>query len=180
MLAEGNGHTLTAVRLLVHQHVSDKDTHLARVDLVDQGVEGQIDRLHRVDSVRKHALSIRREVHARIVHGRSDQGECRARASAIPLSTHALGLHHVAVLIKDHGDDPIRQLLPAEFLAERSDITIKPTAHMHLQLVIRMPSVHHTRHEGTLGAPVLVPRQGHDHPGIIMPNPHLAGVTIDP
>ena len=60
MLAEGNGHTLTAVRLLVHQHVSDKDTHLARVDLVDQGVEGQIDRLHRVDSVRKHALSVRR------------------------------------------------------------------------------------------------------------------------
>lgn len=30
----------------VHQHVSDKDTHLARTDLVNQGIESQIDRLN--------------------------------------------------------------------------------------------------------------------------------------
>ena len=51
---------------------------------------------------------------------------------------------------------------------------------MHLQLVIRMAAIHHARHEGALGASVLVPRQRHDHPGIIMPNPHLAGVTVHP
>ena len=102
----------------VHQHVSEKDTHLARIGLVNQGVESQVDRLNRIGGVREHALAIGREVHARIVHGESDQSERRARASAGPFRTHALRLHHVAVLIELGGDNAIRQLLPAEFLAE--------------------------------------------------------------
>jgi hypothetical protein len=83
------------VLLLVEHDVGEKDSHLPSINLVDQGIVGEVDRLHGIDRIREHRLPIRREADGSVRNGRADNPERRPHAPGAHLVRHPR-----------HGDDP--------------------------------------------------------------------------
>ena len=119
LFAERNGDGLVAALLTVKQHIREKHAYLAHVHLVDESVEGEVHRLHRIHGVREDALPVGRHVHAGVGDGGLDDAEGWESAARVKDRSHTYRRELVALMVEADSDDPIG------FLTVRSEKTVR-------------------------------------------------------
>lgn len=82
-----------------------KTPHLAHVDFIDERVEGEVHRLHRIHGIGEHTLPMGRHVHARVGDRRLYDAKGGERAARIKHRRDTRGRELVPLMVEAHGDD---------------------------------------------------------------------------
>ena len=105
LFPEGYGNSLVPALLPIEENVAQEDPHLAHVDFIDERVEGEVHRLHRIHGIGERTLPMGRHVHARIGDRRLYDAEGGERAARIKHRRDTRGRELVPLMVEAHGDD---------------------------------------------------------------------------